>query len=123
MRDAIKGAGGSVSTEKDGSRWFTLHGLLVAIRGQKFVDGNGQITTVDTRRFKYDKNTRLATSYTRVSRDSQGNTSVTLRSDIKYTKDSSEHGHQIVTDYTDTNIDPNGNVSIVKRDNVTYLDL
>ena len=47
----VAGAGGSMRTQQDGSHQFFLHGLLVAIRGERFVDGNGQITTVSRRRF------------------------------------------------------------------------
>ena len=122
LRKAIKGAGGSMKIEADGSRFYFLHGLVVAIRGQKFVDGNGDITTVDTRRIKYNKDTQLQTGYTRISTDSQGNVTVSIRSNITYTADSNSHGKQLVTSYKDTNVDANGNISTVVRSNIQYFD-
>ncbi|MBV9079666.1 MAG: hypothetical protein JO102_00940, partial [Elusimicrobia bacterium] len=122
MRAAVRGAGGSVKVQNDGAREFFMHGLLVSIRGQKFIDGNGQITTVDTRDIKYDKKTRLQVGSTRISTDSRGNVSVTVRSDVTYSKDSSEHGKQIVTGYHETTMDANGNISSVDRRNITYLE-
>jgi hypothetical protein len=122
MRRAINGAGGSMRRQLDGSRWFFLHGLLVSIRGQRYKDGNGNLTLVDTRRIKYDKDKRLQRGYTRITTDSQGNVSVSIRTDITYTPESNEHGNQIVTSYKDTNMDPNGNISTIERNNITYLE-
>src|SRR5205085_912577 len=79
MRKATQGAGGSVQTQEDGSRRFYIHGLLFAIRGERYVDGNGEVTTVDTRHIKYDKVRRLQTSYTQYSRDAHGNVTTTIR--------------------------------------------
>lgn len=123
MRKAVKGAGGSMKIQQDGARFFFLHGLLVSIRGQRYLDGNGQVTRVDTRRIKYDKDRRLQRGSTRISTDSRGNVTVTVRSDIEYSKDSHQHGKQIVTGYRDTIMDPLGNVSTVERKNINYLEL
>ncbi len=122
MRKAISGAGGSTKVQDDGSRMYSLHGLVVAIRGQRFLDGNGQITTVDTRRIKYDPKTRLQTASTRISKDSRGNVTVTVRENLKYSADSSEHGKQITEEYKETILDPNGNLSTVHRSNIKYLE-
>lgn len=122
LRQNIQGAGGSMRRQADGSRWFFLHGLTVSIRGQRFVDGNGNVTVVDTRRIRYDKDTRLRIGHTQVSTDALGNVTTTVRSGVTYTADSSEHGKQIVTAYKDTIMDPNGNIRIVKRENIQYLD-
>lgn len=122
LRKAVKGAGGSMTIERDGGRYYTIHGLLAAIIGQRLLDGNNQITVVDTRRIKYNKDTRLQTGYTRVSTDSQGNVTTTIRSDETYTPDSNEHGKQLVTGYHEIDVDADGNISTVDRRNITYWD-
>ncbi|OVE75476.1 hypothetical protein BVX98_07560, partial [bacterium F11] len=121
LRRAIAGAGGSMRYGQDGSRMFFLHGFMVAHFGQRFVDGNGQVTTVDTRSIKYDKKSRLQTGFTRISRDSRGNITTTVRTGIRYSDDSHQHGKQLVTAYKDTIMDPNGNISLVERNNIEYF--